>query len=401
MTPWLTIVGVNPNGASSIGEQANMAIQSAVAVAGSKRLLDILDVDNERRYIWPSPFSKGLAWLKSMSGQPIAVLASGDPMHYGVGSSLASKFSIDEYCVLPAPSSFSLAAARLGWALQDTICLSLHGRPLQNLRTVLAPKTRLLILTRDGSAPAEIMRLLCQAKYSNSLVSVLENLGGNNEAYYEMRAKDGVDHNYSALNIMAVQCLLDKDAFYFSPIPGLPDSAFKHDGQLTKREVRAVTISSLIPRPNELLWDIGAGCGSIAIEWLRCAPHNMAIAFEHNQKRACMIRQNAIQLGVPHLCVVQESAPNCLLGQPQPDAIFLGGACSEKGIFETCWKMLRSGGRFVANAITLEGQAVLSDYHENFGGEIVNITISYVKSVGRFRGLHPGMPVMQWRILKP
>ena len=335
-----------------------------------------------------------------MAGQPVVVLATGDPMHFGVGATLASEFNNDEYVVLPALSSLSLAAARMGWALQHVTCLSLHGRPLELLYGALAPGARLLVLTSDGAAPAAIMRLLCEAGYGGSFVSVLENLGGLDEACHRMRAEDVGDDHYAALNIMAIECAIDKAAVYLPPLPGLPDSAFLHDGQLTKRDVRAATISALVPTPRQRLWDVGAGCGSIAIEWLRCAPGSQAIAFERHEKRLSLIRHNALRLGVPQLQVVDGIAPDCLQGQPGPDAVFLGGASSDTKVFEACWQALRPGGRLVANTVTLEGQAALAERHRVLGGELLHIAISYAKAVGRFRGLQPAMAVTQWRVVK-
>ncbi len=400
MKPWLTIVGVGLDGAISLNERAQAAISSASVVAGSVRLLDIMEITQDRRFAWPSPFSKGIAWLKTMAGQPVVVLATGDPMHFGVGATIALEFHRDEYAVLPAPSSLSLAAARMGWALQDVACLSLHGRPPERLQAALAPRARLLILTRDGNAPNEIMHLLYEAGYGSSLVSVLENLGGPEEARYDLTAADARPHTYAALNILAVQCHLDEAATYLPRLPGLPDSVFEHDGQLTKREIRTTTISALSPSPGDQLWDVGAGCGSVAIEWLRCVPGSKAIAFERNLQRLDMIRKNALRLGVPHIQVMAGDTPACLQGQPAPDAVFLGGSIADAKLFEVCWQALRSGGRFVANAVTLEGQAALAERHLAFGGELLHIAISHVKDVGRFRGLQPAMAVMQWRVVK-
>ena len=400
MMPWLTVIGVGLDGAASLSQTARSAIESAELVAGSTRLLDLIEIAQDRRFAWPSPMSKGIARVKEMAGRPVVVLATGDPMHFGVGSVLAAEFKPDEFVVLPAPSSLSLAAARMGWALQDVVCISLHGRPIEKLYAALAPNTRLLLLTRDGAAPADIMHMLRVSGYGGSQVSVLENLGGSDEARCDLIAKDGDSRQYAVLNIIAVQCVMDKGGCYLPLLPGMPDSAFVHDGQLTKRDVRAITLSALAPTPGETLWDVGAGCGSIAIEWLRGARGSAAVAFERNRKRCAIIEQNAGQLGVPHLTVVAGTAPDCLEEQPVPDVIFLGGALSSDAVFQKCWQTLRAGGRLVANAVTLEGQAALAERHRAFGGELLQIAISHAKPVGQFYGLQPAMAVTQWRAVK-
>lgn len=401
MTPWLTVIGVGLDGLDGLGQRARDAIQAAELVAGSSRLLDAVGIQADKRYVWPSPFSEGLAHIAAQRGTQVVVLATGDPMHYGVGASLADRISINEMTVMPAPSAFSLAAARLGWGLQDVQCLSLHGRPLETLFAVLQPGARLLLLTSDGEAPSQIMSLLLQAGYGESQVSILENLGADNEARHDLRAEEHSFDNFAALNVMAITCAADEDVQHLPLVPGLPDGAFVHDGQMTKREVRAMTLSALTPTPGQRLWDVGAGCGSVAIEWLRAAPRASAVAFERDDERIGMIQQNALRLGVPHLSVVEGPLPDSLTGQAAPDAIFHGGALANPHVFETCWAALRSGGRMVANAVTLEGEAALTDRHKTHGGELVRIDISRAIAVGRFRGMQPGMAVTQWRAVKP
>ena len=401
MTPWLTIVGVSLNGAASLGEAARKAIEEAHIVAGSERLLDLMEIAPERRLAWPSPLADGIRRLRDMAGQPVVVLATGDPMHFGIGATLAVALASHEYNVLPAPSSLSLAAARMGWALQDVACISLHGRPLERLHAALAPNTRLLLLTRDGAAPGEIMTLLSLAGYGKSRISVLENLGGSDEARHTLTAANYRPKEYAALNIVAVECIIDNTMAYLPPLPGLADGALLHDGQLTKRDVRAVTVSALIPTPGERLWDVGAGCGSIAIEWLRCARSSTAVAFERNEARLGMMRENALRLGVPHLAIVAGAAPDCLRGHPTPDAVFLGGAISDAEVFKACWQALRPGGRLVANAVTVEGCAALAERHRALGGELLQISISHARAVGKFHALKPAMAITQWRAIKP
>ena len=401
MTPWLTVIGVGLDGADGLGDGAKAALAGAVVVAGSERLLDACGVAGDRRYVWPSPFTQGLAHITGLRGQPVAVLASGDPMHFGVGASLANVVAPAEMTVLPSLSAFSMAAARLGWALQDVRCLSVHGRPLETLNGELQPGARLLLLTRDGDAPSEIMSLLMQAGYGGTRVTILENLGGADEARHELLAEEHSFDSYAPLNTVALDCVADEDVQALPLVPGLPDGAFLHDGQLTKREVRAATLAALTPVPGQRLWDVGAGCGSVAIEWLRCAPRGQAVAFERDGERIGMIEHNALRLGVPRLSVVAGDVPATLTGQAPPDAIFHGGALANDDVFAACWQALAGGGRMVANAVTLEGEAALARRHREHGGELVRIDVSRVTSVGRYRGMQPAMAVMQWRAVKP
>ncbi len=401
MTPWLTVIGVGLDSLDGLSQRARNALDAAELIAGSNRLLDATSVTPDKRYVWPSPFSEGLAHIVAQRGRPVVVLATGDPMHYGVGASLADRVPIEEMIIIPAPSAFSLAASRLGWALQDAHCISLHGRPLETLFAALQPDARLIVLTSDGEAPSQIMSLLLQAGYGPSNVTVLENLGGEHEGRHELRAEEHSFDSFAALNVMAIQCIAEEDVQHLPLIPGLPDGAFLHDGQMTKREVRAMTLAALAPAPGERLWDVGAGCGSVAIEWLRAAPRSSAVAFERDDERIGMIQQNALRLGVPHLSVVEGPLPESLSGQAAPDAIFHGGALANQDVFEYCWSALPSGGRIVANAVTLEGETALAERQKTHGGELVRIEVSRAIAVGRFRGMQPGMAVMQWRAVKP
>lgn len=400
MKPWLTVIGVGLDGLDGLSKHARDELAKADTIAGSKRLLEALAIKPEQSYIWPSPFRAGVAHIVAQRGRPVVVLATGDPMHFGVGASLADQISPDEMTVIPAPSAFSLAASRLGWALQDVNCISLHGRPLETLFVALQPGSRLLILTSDGEAPSQIMSLLLQAGYGPSRVTILENLGGDTETRHELLAEEHSFDSFASLNVMAVQCLADEDVQYLPLVPGLPDSAFVHDGQMTKREIRAMTLAALAPVSGERLWDVGAGCGSVAIEWLRAAPHSSAVAFERDKARIGMIQQNALRLGVPHLSVVEGPLPDSLTGQAPPNAIFHGGALSNDTVFDDCWDVLPSGGRLVANAVTLEGEAALTERHRIHGGELIRVDVSRAIAVGRFRGMQPSMVVTQWRATK-
>ncbi len=401
MTAWLTIVGIGLDGLASAPAAARVVIDRADMVAGSARLLDLAAIDAGRRYAWPTPFSDGVEHVLRARGRAVVVLATGDPMHFGVGATFAARLPAEEFTVLPAPSAFSHAAARMGWALQDVACISLHGRPLEVLHAAIAPGARLFILTRDGDAPAKIMSLMLQAGYGPSHVSILENLGGANEARHDLKVEEHDFTSYADLNIMAVACAIEPDVHYLPPLPGLPDGAFLHDGQITKREVRALSLSALAPAPRQRLWDVGAGCGSVAVEWLRCGANVSAVAFECDPERVGMIEQNALRLGVPQLSVVAGRAPAILDGQAAPDAVFHGGAITDDDVFEACWRALTSGGRLVANAVTLEGEAALARRHGEFGGDLVGLAVARAGAVGRFRAMQPAMTVTQWRVMKP
>jgi precorrin-6Y C5,15-methyltransferase (decarboxylating) len=306
-----------------------------------------------------------------------------------------------EMHVIPAPSAFSLAAARLGWALQDVETISLHGRPLDLFRPLLHAGTRILALTSDSEAPAAIARLLTELDFGASRLTVLEALGGPNEKRRAVRA-DAFDlENINPLNVLAIEVDSTSDPRVLPLASGLADHLFEHDGQITKREVRAVTLSALAPRRGELLWDIGAGSGSIGIEWMLSHPSMRAIAVEADPTRAVRIRRNASHCGVPGLVVVEGSAPKALAGLDTPDAIFIGGGGSDDGVLETAIEALRPGGRLVANAVTLEMEALLLSRHASFGGDLIRIALSRVTPVGSMQAWRPAMPVTQWTWVKP
>lgn len=399
LSTWLTIIGIGEDGLAGLGDAARAALRDAQFIVGSSRQLDLLPTDiAAQRQAWPSPFA--LTPVLERRGQPVCVLASGDPMLFGVGATLARQLSANEMNVLPAPSSYSLAAARLGWPLQDVELCSIVARPLAALRTRIFPNARLLVLSNDGTSPTLIAQWLCEHGFGASRVSVLEHLGGAHE-----RRIDGIAINWSvdavaALNLVAIECIADENAAIFSPAIGLPDSAFRHDGQLTKRDVRAITLSRLAPVPGELLWDVGAGCGSIAIEWLRVHPKNRAIAIEANEERQRFIEHNRDALGVPHLQLVKGSAPTALANLPTPDAIFIGGGVTETGMLDICWQSLRSGGRLIANAVTLQSELVLQQWRERHGGELTRIQIAHAQPLGEFDTWRGALPITLLEVKK-
>lgn len=350
---------------------------------------------------WPSPFERGIEEVLTHRGQEVCVLASGDPFLYGVGSVLTRHLAVQEMLVVPAPSAFSLAAARLGWALPEIALLSLHGRPLDLVRPHLQPGARLLALTSDGDGPAMLARLIAESGFGASRLTVLEALGGAREQIRSTTAAGFDLGRVDPINTLAVEVIAAPGARVIARAPGLPDALFEHDGQITKRELRAVTISSLAPRRGELLWDIGAGTGSIAIEWMLSDPSLRAVAIERRPDRAARIGRNAAALGVPGLMVVEGAAPTALDGLSRPDAIFVGGGASEPGVLEKIAAMLRPGGRLVVNAVTLETEALLTARHAAAGGELIRIAIARADAVGGKRGWRPALPVTQWIWVKP
>ncbi len=349
---------------------------------------------------WPSPFDGAVAEVLRHRGRAVCVLASGDPFHYGVGSVLAHKIDRGEMIVLPAPSAFSLAAARLGWSLPQTVLLSVHGRTLDLVRPHLQPGARILALTSDGDGSAALALLLTRSGFGRSRLTVLEALGGPRERIRATPAAAFDLGTVDALNIVAIEVAADGDARVIARAPGLADNLFEHDGQITKREVRAVTLSSLAPQRGELLWDVGAGSGSVAIEWMLADASMRAVAIERRADRAARITRNAAAFGVPGLEVVEGSAPDALAELATPDAVFIGGG-AEARVIDAAIMALRAGGRLVVNAVTLETEALLIARHAATGGELLRIAIGRAGAVGDKTGWRTAMPVTQWVWTKP
>jgi precorrin-6Y C5,15-methyltransferase (decarboxylating) len=333
-----------------------------------------------------------------LADRRVCVLASGDPMFHGIGATLARVLGPDRLHVVPHPSSVSLACARLGWAVDGVEVVSAVARSLARVRRVLAPGARLLVLSEDATTPAALAALLVDAGYGGSTMTVLARLGAPDERTVQGTARDWVHPPGDPLNVVAVACAADPGAPTRTEVPGLPDDAYDHDGQLTKREVRAVTLALLAPRPGELLWDVGAGNGSIGIEWLRAHRTCRAVAVESDPARADRIAANASVLGVPSLQVVRGRAPAALAGLPAPDVVFLGGGITNPGVLDTCWAALRPGGRLVANAVTLEAEAVLVGARARHGGDLTRIEVSRAAPLGGFTGWRPAMPVTIWAV---
>lgn len=400
MSPWLTVVGIGEDGFAGLGKNARRALLGASRVIGSQRQLDLLPACiRAERQTWPRPFA--LAPVLAEGNTPTCVLASGDPMLFGVGASLARVVAREDMQVLPAPSSFSLAAARMGWPLQDVVTLSVVARPVAALNAHLHSGVRLLVLSNDASSPAIIARLLREQGFGPSRLTVLEHLGGPAERRVEASASDWNDPPVAALNLIAIDCLADASARPLSRIGGLPDSAFEHDGQLTKRDVRAVTLARLAPLPGQLLWDVGAGSGSIGIEWMRTWPSCRTLAIEADEGRQQLIERNRDALGVPGLQLIRGKAPQALAGLERPDAIFIGGGVTREGVLDTCWQQLKPGGRLVANAVTLQSEMLLMSWRERHGGELTRIHIAQAQPLGEFDTWRQALPITLLDVTKP
>ncbi|MEX5510678.1 precorrin-6y C5,15-methyltransferase (decarboxylating) subunit CbiE [Pseudomonas paralactis] len=400
MSPWLTVVGIGEDGFKGLGRNARHALLRATRIIGGQRQLDLLPlcIGGERQ-LWPSPFS--LEPVLSRRGEPVCVLASGDPMFYGVGASLARQVPAEELLILPAPSSVSLAAARLGWPLQEVVTLSVVARPVAALNAHLASGVRLLVLSNNGSSPALIAALLAERGFGPSRITVFEHLGGPAERRIGGHAQTWEHMAVADLNLVAIDCLADANAPRLSRLAGLPDAAFRHDGQLTKRDVRAMTLARLAPLPGELLWDVGAGSGSIGIEWMRTHPSCRAVAIEADAGRQSLIEHNRDALGVPGLQLVRGKAPEALNGLEAPDAIFIGGGVTRDGVLDTCWQHLRPGGRLVANAVTLQSEMTLMTWRAEHGGELTRIHVAQAQPLGEFDTWRQALPITLLDVVKP
>ena len=399
---WLSIVGIGEDGVEGLTAAARGLVSGAEIVFGGKRHLGLAaPLIRGAVQPWPPRFERAVEEVLAQRGRQVCVLASGDPYLYGIGTLLARHVEPRETVVVPAPSAFSLAAARLGWSLPDTALVSLCGRELDLVRPHLQPGARVLVLTSDGAAPVALANLLTTAGFGASRLTVLEALGGPRERIRAARAADFDLATIDPLNTVAVEVAAAGAARIIARAPGLPDAMFEHDGQITKREVRAVTLSSLAPRRGELLWDVGAGAGSVAIEWMLADPSLRAIAIEAEAERAGRIRRNATALGVPGLAVVQGAAPGVLAGLPPPDAIFVGGGASDPGLLDAVVDALRPGGRLVVNAATLQTEARLLARHSSLGGELIRIAIARAEPIGSMTAWRPALPVTQWLWVKP
>jgi len=400
---WLSIVGIGEDGLAGLNDSARSLIAGAEILVGGDRhlaMLPDLPDDQRSRLVWTSPIEATIAQILNNRGKSVCVLASGDPMWFGIGTTLSQRIHQAEMLIIPAPSTFSLICARLGWAMTEVETLSLCGRPPALLQAYIYPNAKLLILSSGTATPQTVAQILSDRGFGDSKITILEHLGGTKERVILQVAEQWQTFSeFAALNAIAVECIPNHDAQILSRMVGLPDEAYHHDGQLTKREIRAVTLSALAPNGGELLWDVGAGCGSIGIEWMRSHPRCQAIAIE--KSRSNFIIDNAITLGTPNLKIITGSAPTALQNLPAPDAIFIGGGATVPDLFETCWQNLRSRGRLVANVVTIEGEQKLFQWQQKHGGTLTQIAINRAEAIGTFLGWKPMRPVTQWKVIKP
>jgi len=398
--PAVTVVGIGADGWAGLPEPARQLVRAADVLLGSARQLDLLPEPAGERVAWPSPLLPALpGLLDEHKGRAVCVLASGDPLLFGIGTTLIRLLGPGAVRVVPHASSISLACARLGWPVDTVEVVSAVGRPVELVHPVVQPGARVLVLSADGDTPAAVAALLTARGYGASELTVLEQLGGP-----AGRAVTGTAATWTGvcdgLNVVAVRCVADPGAALLPTVPGLPDDAFTHDGQLTKREVRAITLARLAPVPGQLLWDVGAGAGSVAIEWARAHRACRAVAVEQRADRAARITANARALGVPGIVVVHGDAPDALVDLPPPSAVFVGGGATVPGVIERCWDALLPGGRLVVNAVTVESELVVAGWHGRLGGDLTRIAINRASPVGGFTGWRAAMPVTQWTATK-
>ncbi|MEM6322238.1 MAG: precorrin-6y C5,15-methyltransferase (decarboxylating) subunit CbiE [Pseudomonadota bacterium] len=396
--PWLHIVGIGEDGMTGLSPATRAVIDAAEVIVGGPRLQALVDQPDAERVEWPSPFDAMLGRLEDMRGRRVVILVTGDPLWFSVGAKLGHAFEAKELVFHPQISAFQLAAVRMGWSLADVETLTVHGRPVEQMIAFIQPDARLLILTTDEQTPGQIARFLVERGFGKSQMTVLAAMGGPDEARF-----DGVAETWNvdvpAFNTLAVQCNAAPNAALQPRVPGLPDALFQHDGTMTKQEVRAATLAKLMPMRGALLWDIGTGCGSVAVEWMRAARYARAIGIEPRADRRAMAAANALALGVPRLALIDGEAPGACEGLEAPDAIFIGGGLSRE-VFDHAWGMLKPLGRMVANAVTLESEARLFELYAAHGGTLTKLSVHRADPVGPLTGWRPLMPVTQWSLVK-
>lgn len=396
--PWLHVVGIGEDGLEGLTPATRSVVEGAQVIVGGDRHHDLSARVTARRVAWPHPFDALISTLESLRGQRVVVLATGDPLWFSVGARIGRAIPPSQIVYHPQLSAFQLAAARMGWSMADVETLTVHGRPVEQMIAFIQPDARLLILTTGAQTPARIARFLTERGYGASLLTVLASMGGPSEARFDGVAESW-SHEVPAFNTLAVECRAAPDAALLPRVPGLADDLFRSDGTMTKREVRAATLAKLMPMRGALLWDIGTGCGSVAIEWMRAARSSLAIGIEPRADRRAMAAENALALGAPRLDLRAGEAPAALDGLPAPDAVFIGGGLSEAA-FDAAFAALKPLGRLVANAVTLESEGILTGLHLRHGGDLVRISVERAEPVGRLHGWRPSMSVTQWSMVK-
>lgn len=399
----VTVVGIGADGWDGLVPVSRAIVEGAEVLLGGERHLDLVPpAQSQVRTPWPRPMTDLPAFLSEYDGRRVVALASGDPLVSGIGTTLIRLLGPDAVTIVPAVSSVALARARMGWSAEESTVVTLVGRDPAALRRELAPGRKLIVLSSDDRTPLAVAGLLLDADHGASLITVLGDLGSAEETRTEFTADtDTLPADLPRLHVLAID-VRGPGLDTVSWAPGLPDDAFDHDGQITKRDVRASALSRLAPRPGALLWDVGAGAGSVAVEWLRAHPLTDAIAIEANADRAARIGRNATTLGVPRLKVVLGTAPEALAGLSQPDAIFVGGGATAPDLLDLCREALHPGGRLVVHGVTLETESLLVDAFHEYGGELTRLSVEHVTPLGgRFTGWTPSRAVVQWTWEKP
>jgi precorrin-6y C5,15-methyltransferase (decarboxylating), CbiE subunit/precorrin-6Y C5,15-methyltransferase (decarboxylating), CbiT subunit len=395
--PWLHIIGIGDNGLDSLAHASRAVLEDAEVIFGGERHHELTASLTAERRAWPSPFDALISDLKSLRGRRVVVLATGDPLWYSVGARIGREIDASEILYHPQLSAFQLAACRMGWSLADCETLTIHGRPAEQVIAFLAASQKLLILTKDSDSPSEVAKILRNLGFSPSRMTALAHMEGTDEARFDGTAADW-SHEVPEFHTLAVDLIAEEGATLL-PRFGLPDSAFVSDGNMTKQEVRAVTLARLGPVRGGVLWDIGCGSGSIAIEWMRAARDTCAFGIECRADRRALAAQNALALGVPGLKLIDAKAPEGLEDLPAPDAVFIGGGLSRE-VVEIALAALKPHGRLVANAVTLESEAMLLSLRSEFGGDLTRLSVSRATPVGSLSGWKPFMPVTQWSLTK-
>jgi precorrin-6Y C5,15-methyltransferase (decarboxylating) len=396
----VTVVGLGDDGWPGLTEEARAALRQAPLIAGSARHLALVPDLRGRRVHLPSPLLPQLDDLVA-ANPGLCLLASGDPMLHGLGATLARRLGAEQMRVLPAVSSVALACSRLGWAGHEVDVVSVVSRPAEVVLPAVQPGARVLVLSRDGKTPAVLAALLAERGWGATQLTVLEHLGGSAERIHGPQLVRALGAGpFADLSVVALDCEPDAGTTVLPRVPGLPDTAYESDGQLTRREARALAVAALGPGPGQLLWDVGAGSGSIGIEWMRADPRARAVAVEARADRGERIRRNALALGVPGIDVVCGVAPAALIGLPAPDAVFAGGGLTADGVLETCWQSLAPGGRLVAHAVTVESETLLHEWQRDRGGQMVKLALSYAGPLGGFTTWRPALPVTQWQVIR-
>lgn len=396
--PWLHIVGIGEDGMDGLVSATRAVVEAAEIIIGGERHHTLTQEITAERLAWPHPFDALISTIEELRGKRVVILATGDPLWFSIGARIGRAIDPQEIIYHPQLSAFQLAAARMGWSLPDVETLTVHGRPVEQMIAFIQPDAQLLVLTTGAETPSQIAEFLSARGFGKSKMTVLAAMGGKDEARFEGLAESW-DHAVPAFNTLAVHCVAAPDAALLPRVPGLADDLFQSDGTMTKQEVRAATVAKLMPMRGALLWDIGCGCGSVAIEWMRAARYARAIGIEPRADRRAMAAANALALGVPKLELVEGSVPEALDGLTAPDAIFIGGGLSRE-TFDAAWQALRPLGRLVANAVTLESEAELIALHKMHGGDLVKLSIHRAEPVGRLTGWRPLMPVTQWSLVK-